>query len=457
MPISPLATHFIPLIALPIVAGALAYAVSVALDELRDSFRPDKQQTKQFPDLTSFPAQPKIVDGIEGLVGNTPMVRIRSLSEETGCEILAKAEFLNPVGSSKDRVALSILLQAERAGVIAPHTGCVVYEGTVGSTGISLAAVCKARGYGCHIVMPDDQAREKYEVLEALGAVVEKVRPSSIIDPNHYVNLARRRALEFTEQNRHSSLPVPFSPRGLFADQFDNPANRAAHVATASEIWWQTDGMLDAFVMGAGTGGTLAGVAMWLKNRSNGSVRLVCADPQGSSIHNRITHGVMFSETEREGHRGRHQVDSIVEGIGLNRVTGNLASVLDDATDNDEWQLPECKSGKWIDWSEKVTDAEAAWMGRWLVENDGLWVGSSSCVNLVAAVRVARRLRREIENDGNDRWTSGKIRVVTVLCDSGSRGLSRFWNKNVIKRDVGEVGIAATSGKERLGDFVVGW
>ncbi|KXS19189.1 pyridoxal phosphate-dependent enzyme, beta subunit, partial [Gonapodya prolifera JEL478] len=360
-----------------------------------------------------------IADGIEEMIGNTPLVRIRSLSDATGCDILGKAEFLNPGGSSKDRVALSILLHAEKQGLITPHSGCVVFEGTVGSTGIALAVVCRARGYGCHIVMPNDQANEKYAVLEALGAVVEKVRPSSIVDPTHYVNLARRRAQEFTKLHATASAKPSYpSPRGLFADQFDTPANRAAHTSTADEVWRQTQGKIDAFVMGAGTGGTLAGVGQRLKKRTMGRVKVVCADPQGSAIHNRITHGVMFSETEREGHRGRHQVDSIVEGIGLNRVTGNLVAALDSAG-------AETLGGKWIDGSEKVTDEEAAWMARWLVEHDGLWVGSSSCVNLVGAVRVARKLRREREHVGDRR----KVVVVTVLCDSGARGASRFWNK----------------------------
>lgn len=221
---------------------------------------------------------------------------------------------------------------------------------------------------------------------------MERVRPASIVDQNQFVNLARRRAEEHTQDKSRLG-------RGLFADQFENTANYLAHFnSTGPEIYAQCDGYLDAFVAGAGTGGTISGVALALKPQLP-DLKIILADPQGSGLYNKIKNGVMFSTTEAEGTRRRHQVDSIVEGIGINRLTANFEAgmhLIDDAF--------------------KVTDQQAMRMARWLVEKEGLFVGASSAVNCVAAVKAAQSLG------------TGK-RIVTILCDSGTRHLSRFWKQ----------------------------
>ncbi|KAF4510240.1 hypothetical protein G6O67_002143 [Ophiocordyceps sinensis] len=338
---------------------------------------------------------PPVADGIEGCIGNTPLVEIRSLSEATGRTILAKAEFLNGAGNSpKDRVALAIIRQAERDGLLTPRCGDTIYEGTVGSTGISLAALARARGYRAHICMPDDQSHEKSDLLLHLGATVERVPVAPITSPDHFVNLARRRAARHAQEAADGS-------RGFFADQFDASANWHAHMhSTGPEILAQTDGALDAFVAGAGTGGTISGVARYLKLEAKlAGLRVVLADPQGSGLYNKVKHGVMYSPTEREGTRRRQQVDSIVEGVGINRVTDNFEAGRD-----------------LIDDAVKVSDEQACRMARWLVEKDGVFVGSSSSVNCVAAVATAMSL-------------PAGSRVVTILCDSGTRHLSKFWKR----------------------------
>ncbi|KAI0474623.1 tryptophan synthase beta subunit-like PLP-dependent enzyme [Xylaria cf. heliscus] len=342
-----------------------------------------------------------IVSGIEGCIGGTPLVEIHSLSEATGRTILAKAEFLNGAGNSpKDRVALRMIEVAEAKGLLVPGRGDTIYEGTVGSTGISIAALARAKGYRAHICMPDDQSLEKSDLLHHLGATVERVPVAPIASPEHFVNLARRRAAEHTVSKADGS-------RGYFADQFENVANYQAHqAATGPEIVAQTAGRLDAFVAGAGTGGTIAGVARHLKGDAGlVDVRVVLADPQGSGLYNKIRHGVMYSATEKEGTRRRQQVDSIVEGVGINRVTENFEAGRD-----------------LIDDAVRVTDEQACKMARWLVEHDGIFVGSSSAVNCVAAVIAAMSLP-----EGS--------RVVTILCDSGTRHLSKLWKK------IGEMGL----------------
>ncbi|KAF2218110.1 hypothetical protein CERZMDRAFT_31658 [Cercospora zeae-maydis SCOH1-5] len=339
-------------------------------------------------------AQEEISVGVEGLIGNTPLIKLKSLSEATGCEILAKAEFLNGAGNSpKDRVALSMITHAEEAGLLEPDRGDMIYEGTVGSTGISLAAVARARGYKAHICMPSDVAIEKSDLLLKLGAVVERVKPASIVDQGQFVNMARRRAQEHTDD--------PSKPgRGFFADQFENTANYLAHqTSTGPEIYQQTNGQLDAFIAGAGTGGTIAGVALALKPLLP-DLQIVLADPQGSGLYNKIKFGVMFSPTEAEGTRRRHQVDSVVEGVGINRLTANFHAgmhLIDDAI--------------------KVSDEQAMKMARWLVEKEGLFVGASSAVNCVAAAKLAKQ----------EGWEASGRRIVTVICDSGTRHLSKFW------------------------------
>lgn len=229
----------------------------------------------------------EIKDGIGDLIGNTPIIRIKSLSNETGCDILAKVEFMNIGGSPKDRVALKIVEDAEKELLITPHSGCTLFEGTVGSTGISLATIAKSKGYNCHIVMPDDVAIEKYELLIKLGATVERVRPCSIVDPNHFVNIAKTRAHQMNlEADKNNS-----NARGLFCNQFENPSNFKAHYETTGpEIFFQTRGNIDAIVMGSGTGGTLAGVAHYLKPKIN-HLSVCLADPEGSGLYNKIKYG----------------------------------------------------------------------------------------------------------------------------------------------------------------------
>ncbi|KLJ10137.1 cysteine synthase A [Blastomyces silverae] len=382
--------------------------------------------------LRCNPGPPPIVDGIEGCIGNTPLFRIKSLSEATGCEILAKAEFLNGAGGSpKDRVALSIIQTAEENGLLHPYSGDAIYEGTVGSTGISLATLARARGYLAHICMPSDQSTEKSNLLLKLGAIVDRVPPAPIVETGHFVNRARALAKSHSpspessptrasstpshhrHHHRHQTHEITETPdedllasraagkqgRGFFADQFENPANWQAHFRTTGpEIFAQCEGKLDAFVAGAGTGGTISGVALFLKPRLP-NISIVLADPQGSGLFNRVRYGVMFDVKEREGTRRRRQVDTIVEGIGINRVTVNFEAgreLVDDAV--------------------RVTDAQAIAMARWLVEKDGIFIGSSSAVNCFAAVKTALKL-----GPGH--------RIVTILCDSGTRHLSKFWEK----------------------------
>ncbi|KAF8590926.1 pyridoxal phosphate-dependent enzyme, beta subunit [Ramaria rubella] len=367
-------------------------------------------------------------DGVTGLIGNTPLIRIKSLSEALGVDILfskGKAEFLNPGGSVKDRVALRVIEDAERQGFLRPYNGSCIFEGTVGSTGISIAMIARARGYNTTIIMPDDVADEKSRTLEALGAKVEKVRPASIVDKKQ--NLAKQRALEFghTDISNLAALDdtvvttdvseeqiwtgyangpqsnevVKSKPRGFFADQFESRSNYDSHFeGTAPEIWRQTNGQINAFVSGAGTGGTLAGIGRFLKTM-NESILVALADPEGSGLYNKVKHGVMFDPKESEGTKRRHQVDTVVEGIGINRLTKNF-----------ELALPV------IDDAFRTTDKEAVAMSRYLVLNDGLFLGSSSACNLVACIRLAKKMR----------WKEGQV-IVTVLCDSGSRHYSKFW------------------------------
>ena len=313
-----------------------------------------------------------VVSGFVDAVGHTPLIRLRRVSDETGCEILGKAEFMNPGGSVKDRAARAIVLDAERRGELKP--GGTVVEGTAGNTGIGLAHVCNARGYRCVIVMPDNQSPEKYALIEALGAEVRRVKTVPYSDPNHYQKAAGRLAQEL--------------PNAIWSNQFDNIANRRAHLETTGpEIWQQTDGRIDAFVAASGTGGTVAGVSEYLKSRGS-RVRTVLADPPGSSLYEFIRHGVIKATGG----------GSITEGIGIGRVTANMQDApIDDAV--------------------HVEDAETVRYVYRLLREEGLFVGSTSGVNVAAAVRVARDLG------------PGHI-VVTVLCDTGSKYLSRLFNRD---------------------------
>ena len=313
-----------------------------------------------------------MVEGFAGAVGNTPLVRLTRLSEETGCDILGKAEFMNPGGSVKDRAARAIVVAAERDGSLSP--GGTVVEGTAGNTGISLAHLCHARGYRCVIVMPDNQSPEKFAILRALGVELELVKPVPYADPNHYQKVARRRAEEI--------------PGAVWANQFDNTANRDGHYATTGpEIWRDTQGRLDAFVAASGTGGTFGGVATYLKEQGGASLRNVLADPQGSALYRWVKSG----ELKAEG------PGSITEGIGIGRVTANLKDApIDDAL--------------------HVTDAEAVAAVHRLLREEGLFLGSAAGVNVAAAERVAREM-----GPGH--------RIVTILCDSGHKYQSRLYDR----------------------------
>ncbi|KIJ60051.1 hypothetical protein HYDPIDRAFT_99455 [Hydnomerulius pinastri MD-312] len=371
-------------------------------------------------------------------VGNTPLVRINSLSDALGVEILGKAEFLNPGGSVKDRVALRMIEDAERQGLLHPYTGSRIFEGTVGSTGISIATIAKARGYDTTIIMPDDVAEEKVKALQSLGADVQRVRPASIIDKKQ--NMARQAAVKFGRTDiiegtegadiSHEMLTGSASvvvtttsshvcaegtvddpqddellskPRGFFADQFENRSNFDAHYeGTGPEIWRQTNGKVDAFISGAGT---IAGTGRYIKSMDE-NVKVILADPEGSGLYNKVKYGVMYDRKEAEGTKRRHQVDTVVEGIGINRMTNNI-----------DLALPI------IDDAYRITDAEAVAMSRYLVQHDGLFLGSSSACNLVACVKLIRQMG----------WKDGQT-LVTILCDSGSRHYSKFWNDDYLRR-----------------------
>lgn len=315
-----------------------------------------------------------ITEGFSGAVGRTPLIRLRVLSALTGCEILGKAEFMNPGGSVKDRAALGILQEAEASGQLRP--GGTVVEGTAGNTGIGLTHLCNALGYRALIVIPETQSAEKIGLLRSLGAEVRTVPAVPYADPNNYVKLSGRFAEEI--------------PGALWANQFDNLANRRAHYATTGpEIWEQCEGRLDAWVAATGTGGTYAGVALFLKERDP-SVRCVLADPHGSALYNWATSGELRSEG-----------NSITEGIGNSRITANL-------------------EGAPIDDAVRIGDEEALRTIHALLWQEGLFMGGSVGINVAAAVETARRL-----GPGH--------RIVTMLCDSGDRYRSRIYNPDWLR------------------------
>ncbi|QJR16812.1 cysteine synthase A [Usitatibacter palustris] len=308
-------------------------------------------------------------EGFIGSVGNTPLIRLARLSEETGCEILGKAEFLNPGGSVKDRAALWIVRDAEARSTLKP--GGTVVEGTAGNTGIGLAHICAARGYKCVIVIPDNQSQEKMDLLRVLGADVRPVPPKPYVDDDNYQKIAGRLAKEI--------------PNAIWAQQFDNVVNRQAHYeSTGPEIWKDTSGRVDAFVSAVGTGGTLAGTARFLKEKKPG-VRIVLADPQGSALYSWKKTG----ELKAEG-------SSITEGIGTTRITANF-------------------EGTPVDDAVQVSDQSAVTMVYRLLREEGLYVGGSTGINVCAAVETAKIL-----GPGHT--------IVTLLCDRGSLYFQRLFN-----------------------------
>lgn len=324
--------------------------------------------------MTHEPAT-TIVDGFIGAIGNTPLIRLRRASDATGCEILGKAEFMNPGGSVKDRAALAIIDDAESRGLLTPGKPGTIVEGTAGNTGIGLTLVANARGYRSIIVMPETQSREKQDFLRMIGADLRLVPAKPYRDPGNYVHVSRRIADEVG---------------GFWANQFDNVANREGHRrTTGSEIWAQTGGRIDAFTCACGTGGTLAGVAAALKSERP-EVKIVLADPEGSALHSWITTGEIASSGS-----------SITEGIGQGRVTANLeGALIDDAV-----RIPDTEM------LEQVFD---------LMVHEGLSIGGSAGINVAAAIRVAREM-----GPGHT--------VVTILCDGGARYQSKLFNPDFLR------------------------
>lgn len=317
--------------------------------------------------------------GFIGAIGNTPLIRLNRLSDETGCEILGKAEFLNPGGSVKDRAALAIVRDAEAKGLLKP--GGVIVEGTAGNTGIGLTLVGNALGYKSVIVMPETQSREKKDTLRLIGADLRLVPAVPYRDPNNYVRYSERLAAEIAETAENGAI---------WANQFDNTANRDGHYRTTGpEIWNQTGGKIDAFTCAVGTGGTLVGVGMALKER-NADVRVVLTDPLGSALYHHYAHGSLKSEG-----------GSITEGIGQGRITANL-------------------EGGPIDGAQQVPDPEALDHLYRLVVEEGLVLGGSAAINVAGAVRLAKEM-----GPGHT--------IVTILCDGGQRYQSKIFNPEFLR------------------------
>ncbi len=312
-------------------------------------------------------------------IGNTPLIRLRRASEETGCEILGKAEFMNPGQSVKDRAGLFIIRDAEAKGLL--RQGGVIVEGTAGNTGIGLTVVAKALGYRTVIVIPDTQSQEKKDALRVLGAELIEVPAVPYKNPNNYVKISGRLAEQLSGSEADGAI---------WANQFDNVANRDGHArTTAQEIWTQTDGKVDGFVSAVGTGGTLAGVAAGLKGK-DASVKIALADPMGAALHSFYTQGVLKSEG-----------NSITEGIGQGRITANL-------------------EGFEPDFSYQISDEEALPIVFDLVQEEGMCLGGSSGINIAGAIRLAREL-----GPGHT--------IVTILCDSGTRYQSKLFNPEFLR------------------------
>ncbi|KIY44369.1 pyridoxal phosphate-dependent enzyme, beta subunit [Fistulina hepatica ATCC 64428] len=319
------------------------------------------------------------VDGFPGAVGNTPLIYLKKLSEKTGSTILGKAEFQNPGGSVKDRAALGIVLDAEAKDLLRP--GGTVVEGTAGNTGIGLAHVCRARGYKCVIFMPNTQSQEKIDLLRMLGAEVYPVPAVAYENPENYNHQAKR----FAEWKENT----------IWTDQFDNTANTEAHYRTTGpEIWEQAGGELDGFICATGTGGTLAGVGRFLKEKSGGKTQVWLADPPGSVLTSYVTSGGKL--IERSG-------SSITEGIGQGRITNNLGTFVND-----------------LSGALTVPDEKSIEMLYDLLDTEGLYLGASSALNVVAAVELANKLGKG-------------SRVATILCDGAYRYQSRLFSKKWIQ------------------------
>jgi cysteine synthase A len=321
----------------------------------------------------------KVVPNVVEAIGDTPLIRLNRASEASGCEIWGKAEFMNPGQSVKDRAALYIIRDAERRGLLRP--GGLIVEGTAGNTGIGLAMVASALGYRTEIVIPRTQSQEKKDAIRLLGAKLIEVDAVPYSNPDNYVRYSGRLAEE----------RAAVEPNGaIWANQFDNIANRQAHYeTTAAEIWAQTEGRVDGFVSAVGSGGTLAGVAMGLREKKPG-VAIALADPPGAALYSWYTTG----ELKAEG-------SSITEGIGQGRVTANLEGIA-------------------VDYAYLIPDAEALRQVFDLTEHEGLCMGGSTGVNVAGAIRLARDLG------------PGKT-IITILCDHGSRYQSKLFNPDFLK------------------------
>ncbi|MCH8521065.1 cysteine synthase A [Glycocaulis sp.] len=322
---------------------------------------------------------PSPARSIIDLIGNTPLLRLNAASEATGCEILGKAEFLNPGGSVKDRAALGIIRTAEKSGALKP--GGTIVEGTAGNTGIGLAMVGSALGYRTVIVFPRTQSREKRDAILLAGAELIEVDAVPYANPNHYARYSGTLAAELNESEPNGAI---------WANQFDNVANRQAHFdTTGPEIWEQTGGKVDGFICAVGSGGTLAGVGMYLKSRSE-KVQIGIADPGGAALYGYYAHG----ELKAEG-------NSITEGIGQSRITANL----EDAP---------------VDHAFRVPDEEALQVLYELIQHEGLCLGGSAGINIAGAIRLARKM-----GPGHT--------IVTMLCDHGARYQSKLYNPDFLR------------------------
>ncbi|MEO0549375.1 MAG: cysteine synthase A [Pseudomonadota bacterium] len=321
-----------------------------------------------------------IYTSVLDLIGNTPLLRLNQLSEETGCEILGKAEFLNPGQSVKDRPALGMVRDAEAAGILRP--GGTIVEGTAGNTGIGLAMVGAALGYRVVIVMPRTQSKEKKDAVRNLGAKLVEVDAVPYSNPNHYARYSGRLAEELNESEPNGAI---------WANQFDNTANRKAHYETMGpEIWEQTDGKVDAFICAVGSGGTLAGTAQALREKSDGRVKIGLADPGGAALYEYYTSGELKSEGT-----------SMTEGIGQGRITGNLEDLS-------------------VDYAYRVHDREALKVIYDLIQTEGLCLGGSAGINIAGAVRLAKDL-----GPGHT--------IVTILCDYGNRYQDKLFNPEFLR------------------------
>ena len=321
----------------------------------------------------------QIKDDFSETVGNTPLIKLKKASEMTGCNILGKAEFLNPGGSVKDRAALYMILDAEKSGTLQP--GGVIVEGTAGNTGIGLALVANARGYRTVIVIPETQSQEKMDMLRLCGAELIPVPAKPYKDPGNYVRQSERVAAEYAEKEPNGAL---------WANQWDNPANWKGHYdSTGPEIWEQTDGKVDGFICAMGTGGTLAGISTYLKEK-NPDIKIGLADPEGAAMYSYFKTGELASEGS-----------SITEGIGQGRITGNVAQAQ-------------------VDLPYRIPDAEALPIVFDLLKDEGLCLGGSSGINVAGAIRLAQEL-----GPGHT--------IVTILCDGGQRYQSKLFNPAFLK------------------------